>query len=70
MRKCTGCAGPSVAICDHIVLKDHALLPRVEERVSRNAVVSNLAQLLWLAARPPACSHLLSIRPAEEASTA
>lgn len=31
--------------------------------VSRNAVVFNFSQLLWLAARPPAFPHLFSIRP-------
>ncbi|KAJ8343717.1 hypothetical protein SKAU_G00310460 [Synaphobranchus kaupii] len=40
------------------------LLPRVKTtEVSRNAVVFNFSQLLWLSARPPACPHLLPISP-------
>lgn len=57
-------------VSDHIALKLSlhlslftSLPPTVIPPVSRNAVVFNFSQLLWLAARPPAFPHLFPIRP-------
>lgn len=40
-----------------------SLRPAVIPPVSRNAIVFNFSQLLWLAAQPPAFPHLFPIRP-------
>lgn len=61
-------------VSDHIALKLSLSLslltsllrsfpPTVIPPVSRNAVVFNFSQLLWLAAQPPAFPHLFPIRP-------